>query len=73
MGISNRLANMNKMYVHMEVAHKEQPAICLQHMEERFGGLTVRKKGHARTQHRIHINHLADMDGLNVHLRQPRL
>jgi hypothetical protein len=32
MGRSNRFADMNKVYVHMETAHKEQPAIRLRHM-----------------------------------------
>jgi hypothetical protein len=44
--------------------------ICLRHMEERFGGLTVPKKGHARTQHRVHTDHLVDMDGPNIHCHQ---
>jgi ribosomal protein S15P/S13E len=42
-------------------------------MEERFGGLTMPKKGCARTQHSVPINHLADMDGSNICRRQPRL
>jgi hypothetical protein len=71
--MSDCLVDMNKVYVHTEVAHYEQPAIRLQHMEEKFGGLTVRKKGHVRTQHRIPTDHLADMDGLNVRHHQPRL
>ena len=41
-------------------------------MEERFGGLTVPKKGRACTQHRVPTDHLADMDGLNIRHRQPR-
>jgi hypothetical protein len=58
--------------VHTKTAHKEQPVICLQHMEEKFGGLTVQKKGRVRTQHGVPTNQLADMDGLNVCRRQPR-
>jgi hypothetical protein len=46
--------------------------ICLRHMEEKFGGLTVRKKGHACTQCGVHTNHLANMDGPNVCHCKPR-
>jgi hypothetical protein len=46
--------------------------IRLWHMEEKFGSLTVQKKGCARTQHGIPTDHLADMDGPNIHRRQPR-
>jgi hypothetical protein len=63
---------MNKVYVHTKTTHKEQPAIRLRHMEEKFGGLTMRKKGRARTQHRVPTNQLVDMDGSNIHRRQPR-
>jgi hypothetical protein len=42
-------------------------------MEEKFGGLTVWKKGRARTQHGVPTNHLADMDGPNIRHRQSRL
>jgi hypothetical protein len=42
-------------------------------MEERFGGLTVPKKGCARTQHGVPTDHLADMDGPSIYCRQPRL
>jgi hypothetical protein len=73
MGRSDRLADMNEVYVHTKTARKEQPAICLRHMEEKFGGLTVPKKGHARTQHGIPTNQLADMDDPNIRRRQPRL
>ena len=72
MGRSNRLADMNEVYVHTKTAHKEQPAIRLQHMEGKFGGLTVRKKGRARTQHGVPNDHLANMDGPNICHRQPR-
>jgi hypothetical protein len=72
MGRGNRLADMNEVYVHMKTARKKQPMIRLRHMEEKFGGLTVPKKGHARTQHKVPTNQLADMDGPNVHRRQPR-
>jgi hypothetical protein len=64
---------MNEVYMHTKTACKEQSAICLWHMEERFGGLTVPKKGRACTQHRVPTDHLVDMDGLNIHRRQPRL
>jgi hypothetical protein len=63
---------MNEVYVHMKIARKEQPAICLRHMEERFGGLTVPKKGRVCTQHGVPTDHLTDMDGPNIHRRQPR-
>jgi hypothetical protein len=63
---------MNKVYVHTKTACKEQPAICLRHIEERFGVLTVPKKGHAHTQHGVPTDHLADMDGPNIRRRQPR-
>jgi G3E family GTPase len=56
----------------MKTARKEQPAIHLRHMEEKFGGLTVPKKGRARTQHRLPTNQLTNMDGPNVCRRQPR-
>ena len=72
MGRSNRLADMNEVYVHTKTSRKEQPVIRLQHMEEKFSGQTVRKKGRARTQHGVPTNHLADMDGLNICRRQPR-
>jgi hypothetical protein len=51
---------------------KKQLAIRLWHMEEKFSGLTVPKKGRARTQHGVPTNQLADMDGPNVRRRQPR-
>jgi hypothetical protein len=72
MGRSDRLADMNEVYVHTKTTRKEQPAICLRHIEEKFGGLTVPKKGRARTQHGVPTNQLADMDGPNVRRRQPR-
>jgi hypothetical protein len=56
----------------MKTTRNEQPAIRLQHMEEKFGGLTVPKKGRARTQHGVPTNQLADMDGPNVRCHQPR-
>ena len=58
--------------MHTKIACKEQPAIHLRHIEEKFGGLTMRKKGLARTQHRVTTYHLADMDGPNIRRRQPR-
>jgi hypothetical protein len=58
--------------VHTKTTRKEQPAICLRHMEEKFGGLTVSNKGHERNQHGVPTNQLADMEGLNVCRRQPR-
>jgi hypothetical protein len=58
--------------MHTKTARKEQPMIHLRHMEEKFGGLTVRKKGRACTQHRVPTNYLADMDGLNIRRHQPR-
>jgi hypothetical protein len=72
MGRGNYLADMNEVYVHMKTTHKKQLAIRLWHMEEKFGGLTVPKKGRARTQHGVPTDQLADMDGLNVRRRQPR-
>jgi hypothetical protein len=71
MGRSDCLADMNKVYVYTKTVRKEQPAICLRQMEERFGGLTMPKKGHARTQHEFPTDHLADMDGTNIRRRQP--
>jgi hypothetical protein len=53
MGRSNRLVDMNEVYVHMKIARKEQPTICLRHMEEKFGGLIVPKKGCARDESQI--------------------
>jgi hypothetical protein len=32
MGRSNRFVDINEVYIHTEIAHKEQPAIRLQHM-----------------------------------------
>jgi hypothetical protein len=58
--------------VHTKTARKEQLAIRLRHMEEKFGGLTVPKKGRAHTQQGVPTNHLADMDGPNIHRHQPR-
>jgi hypothetical protein len=58
--------------VHTKTACKEQPAIYLWHMKVKFGCLTMPKKGHARTQHRVPTNQLADMDGPNVRCCQPR-
>jgi hypothetical protein len=72
MGRSDRLVDMNEVYVHTKTARKEQSAICLWHMEERFGGLTVPKKGCARTQHGVPTDHLVDMNGPNIRCRQPR-
>jgi hypothetical protein len=42
------VTNMSEVYVHTKIARKEQLAICLWHMKEKFGGLTVPKKGHVR-------------------------
>jgi hypothetical protein len=72
MGRGNHLADMNEVYVHTKTTRKEQLAICLRHMEERFGDLIVPKKGCVRTQHEVPTNYLADMDGPNIHCRQPR-
>jgi hypothetical protein len=72
MGRSDRLADMNEVYVHTKIARNKQPAIRLRHMEEKFGGLTVRKKGRVRTQHGVPTDYLADMDGPNICHRQPR-
>jgi hypothetical protein len=72
MGRSDRLADMNEVYVHTKTARKEQLAIRLRHIEEKFGGLTVRKKGRVCTQHGVSTDHLVDMDGPNIHCRQPR-
>jgi hypothetical protein len=63
---------MNEVYVHMKTPRKEQLAICLRHMDERFGGLTAPKKGHTRTQHTVPTDYLADMDGPNIRRRQLR-
>jgi hypothetical protein len=41
-------------------------------MEEKFGGLTVPKNGCAHTQHEVPTDHIADMNGPNIHCRQPR-
>jgi hypothetical protein len=70
---SDHLVNMNDVYVHIEAAHQEQLAIRLRHMDERFDGLTMRKKRHVGTQHGVPTDHFADMDGPNVCRRQPRL
>jgi hypothetical protein len=69
---SNHLVDMNKVYMCIEASCKEQLAISLRHMEEKFGGLTMRKKGCVRTQHEVPTNHLANMNGPNVHRCQPR-
>jgi hypothetical protein len=52
--------------MHTKTARKEQPMICLRHIKERFGDLTMPKKGHAPTQHGVPTDHLADMDGPNI-------
>jgi hypothetical protein len=72
MGRSNRFADMNEVYMHMKIALKEQPTIRLLHMEKKFGGLTVPKKGRARIQHGVLTNQLADMDCPNVRHHQLR-
>jgi hypothetical protein len=72
MGKSDCLANINEVYVHTKTARKVQLTICLRHMKERFGGLTVPKKGRACTQHEVLTDHLANMDGSNICRRQPR-
>jgi hypothetical protein len=41
-------------------------------MEEKFGGLSMWKKGRVPTQHGVPTDHLADMDGPNIRPRQPR-
>jgi hypothetical protein len=64
--------DMSEVYVRIKAARKEQLAIHLWHMKERFGGLTLRKKGCACTQHGVPTDYLADMDGLNVRHHQPR-
>jgi hypothetical protein len=56
-----------------DMACKEQPAIHLKHMEERFGGIAVQKREQVRTQQGVPTDHLADMGGPNIHRRQPRL
>jgi hypothetical protein len=58
--------------VHTKMARKEQPAIRLRHMEEKLGGLTVPKKGHVRTQHRVPTDQLAAMDSPNIRRSQLR-
>ena len=32
MGRSNRFADMDEVYMHTKIAHKEQQTICLRHM-----------------------------------------
>jgi hypothetical protein len=59
-------------FVCKEIVCKEQPMICLRHIKERFGGVAVQKREHERTQHGVLIDHLANMDGLNVYCRQPK-
>jgi hypothetical protein len=63
---------MNKVYMCTEASHKEQQAISLWHMEEKFGGLTMWKKGCVHTQHGVPTDHLANMDCPKVRHRQPR-
>jgi hypothetical protein len=72
MGRGNHLADINEVCVHTKTARKEQPTICLWYMEERFGGLTMPKKGRVCTQHEVPTDHLAYMDCPNIHHRQPR-
>ena len=69
---SDCLADINKVYMHTKATRKEQPTIRLWYINERFGSLTVWKKEHARIQHGVPTDHLADMEGLNVRRRQPR-
>jgi hypothetical protein len=64
---------MNEVYMHTKTTHKEQPVIRLRHMEEKFGGLTMRKKGRACTQRGVFTDYLANMDGPNILRHQPRL
>ena len=63
MGRSVRLADMNEVYVYTKTARKDQLVIHLWHMEEKFGGLTLPKKGRACTEHG---------DGPNVCHHQPK-
>jgi hypothetical protein len=63
---------MKEVYLHTKIARKEQSVIRLRYKEEKFGGLTMPKKGRARTQHEVPTNQLADMDGLTVRRCQPR-
>jgi hypothetical protein len=72
MGRSDRLIDMNEVYVYTKTTCKEQLTIHLRHMEERFGSLTVWKKGRVCTQHEVPTDHLADMDGPNICRCQPR-
>jgi hypothetical protein len=65
MGRSDRLIDMNEVYVYTKTTCKEQLTIHLRHMEERFGSLTVWKKGRVCTQHEVPTDHLA---GWSEHL-----
>jgi hypothetical protein len=55
-----------------EDSTKRATGNSLRHMEKKFGGLTVPKKGRARIQHGVLTNQLADMDCLNVRHHQLR-
>ena len=69
MGRSDHLVNINEVYVSTEASPKEKLTICLQHIEERFGGLTMGKKERARTQHGVPTDHLANMNDLSIRRR----
>jgi hypothetical protein len=57
MGRSNCLVDMNEVYVHTKTARKEQSAIRLRHMEEKFGELTVPKAHPTRGPYRSLSQH----------------
>jgi hypothetical protein len=64
MGRGNRCADLNEVYVRIEVACKEQPAIHFQHMEEQLEAM--------RDQVEALTTQLSNMGGHNRRRRQPR-
>ena len=64
MGRGNRCVDINKVYVRIEAARKEQLVICLQHMEEQLKAM--------RDQVEALTTRLSNMGSNNVRRRQPR-
>ena len=60
------LVDMNEVYVRIGAAHKDQPAIPLLHMEERFGGIVMQERERVHAQHKVPTNHFANMGGWMV-------
>ena len=65
MEMGNHCVDSSKVYVHSKAACKDQPAIHLWHMDERFGGIAVQKRKQLHTQHGVPTDHFVDVGGPN--------